>query len=768
MFAPAPATMAAAAPAQQPPAQLELHRLGGSVFLLCWTLEASPFGKPSIALTGGGRRLAAASVSLRLRDGRERLAVAFRSSGDMITATLSEHGPQGDVTASFDPTLVHGAADATAILRELSPPARLALANALVGSWPPLFGLGAIPSYLSFLRQFLLALFPKPGAMQPAAALVEGRWLFETVAPADFGAFRAATRLDAAGLSRLKAPARLGQTDRSGKRELHLVLDEPPARGGGLVILQGERGLVLRALPGRQGAPSLGRWWAGKAASRDGLRNWVVEQLAGLSDQGRLLAIEMQRRVPLAVQHVRRKDDLPAAELDMALCNRAGLLIGGWLRDPDDLLEEVLLHRGQGEPVRMLDRLQRFPVRLPTGEEGETRAATGFAALAPDYASGAPVLQPRCEIRLKSGTTLTLRPAVQPADASTIRARALSSIPPQYLTAQMLETTLAPVLAACQDELRENRSEPEMKDYGRKPARPKVSVVIPLYRVYDFLRVQVAAFAGDPWFVENAELIYVLDSPEHAAEVAHLLGGLYLAYGLPMRLATMRRNGGFSAACNAGARQARGQVLAMVNSDVIPSANGWLGALISKLDGRGRVGAVGPKLVYDDGSLQHAGLFFKRDSKGTWLNHHYFKGMPSTYAPANVERPVPGVTGACFVMPRALYNDLGGFDETYVIGDYEDSDLCLKIRRAGFSIIYAPEVSLYHLERQSISRSTDYTRGAASQHNSWLQTKRWDAQIDALMLAFETSAATEPALAAPVPEEANPIPRFNFGRATAA
>ena len=44
--------------------------------------------------------------------------------------------------------------------------------------------------------------------------------------------------------------------------------------------------------------------------------------------------------------------------------------------------------------------------------------------------------------------------------------------------------------------------------------------------------------------------------------------------------------------------------------------------------------------------------FFKRDSKGTWLNHHYFKGMPGSYAPANVERPVPGVTGACIVMTR--------------------------------------------------------------------------------------------------------------------
>ena len=761
-------SLAPVAAAATPPAQLELHRLGGSVFLLCWTLEASPFGKPSIALAGGGRRLAAASISLGLRDGRERLAIAFRSSGhDSIVATLSDHGPQGDVTASFDPALVHGLADPAEILKELVPQARLTLANALVRAWPPLFSLAAIPNYLSFLRQFLLTLFPKPVAMQPAAALVEGRWLFETTAPADLGTLQTASRLDGAGLTRLDLKSRIGAADRNGKRELHVVLEEPPIRGGGLLILQGERSLIVRALPGRQVAPSLGRWWAGKAASRDGLRNWVVEQLAGLSEQGRLLAVEMQRRVPLAVQHVRRNDDLPAAELDLAVCNRAGLLIGGWLRDPDDLLEEVLLHRGTGEPIAMLSRLQRFPVRLPTGADGETRAAAGFAAFASDYAGGAPVLQPRCEIKLKSGTTLTLRPPVQPADAATIRARALSAIPPQYLTAAMLEETLAPILAACQDELRETRPEPTIRQFGQPPARPKASVVIPLYRVYDFLRVQAAAFAGDPWFAENAELIYVLDSPEHEAEVAHLLGGLHLAYGLPIQLVAMRRNGGFSAACNAGARQARGEALALVNSDVIPSGNGWLPALLARLDPRRRVGAVGPKLLYDDGSLQHAGLYFKRDSKGGWLNHHYFKGMPGSYAPANIERPVPGVTGACIVIARELFGELGGFDESYVIGDYEDSDLCLKIRRAGFGILYAPDVALYHLERQSISKSVDYTRGAASQHNAWLQTRRWDAQIEALMQAFETSA-TEPALHEAAPREPNLVPRFTFRRATAA
>jgi GT2 family glycosyltransferase len=136
--------------------------------------------------------------------------------------------------------------------------------------------------------------------------------------------------------------------------------------------------------------------------------------------------------------------------------------------------------------------------------------------------------------------------------------------------------------------------------------------------------------------------------------------------------------------------------------------------------------------------------------------------MPGNYAPANVERQVPGVTGACMVMPRALFAEVGGFDESYVIGDYEDSDLCLKIRRAGHSIGYVPGVALYHLERQSISKSVDYTRGVASQHNAWLQTSRWDHEITTLM-SDQAAMATE---------RAEPEPTFRtrstFKRATAA
>lgn len=107
--------------------------------------------------------------------------------------------------------------------------------------------------------------------------------------------------------------------------------------------------------------------------------------------------------------------------------------------------------------------------------------------------------------------------------------------------------------------------------------------------------------------------------------------------------------------------------------------------------------------------------------------------MPGNYAPARRARDVPGVTGACLITRKDIFDLVGGYSEDYVIGDYEDSDLCLKIRQLGFQIFYEPDVALYHFERRSIRRSADYMRGLASQYNSWLHTQRWDEEITELM-----------------------------------
>lgn len=275
------------------------------------------------------------------------------------------------------------------------------------------------------------------------------------------------------------------------------------------------------------------------------------------------------------------------------------------------------------------------------------------------------------------------------------------------------------------------RGGPERIEIGRQPARPPVSIVVPLYRNLGFLRFQLAALAEDP-VARSSELILVLDSPEQRAEAEHLLRGLHRLLDRPTVLVTMPRNLGFAAATNAGAREARAPLLLLLNSDVVPDGPGWLAQLAAPFS-RATVAATGPKLLFDDGSIQHAGLFFERDADGLWFNRHYHKGMPRRWPDAAYPRRVPGVTGAALMVRRRLFERLGGICEDYIIGDYEDSDFCLRLREAGGTILYVPQAELFHFERRSIRLHQGYARTHASLYNRLLHHDRWDAAMDALM-----------------------------------
>jgi GT2 family glycosyltransferase len=165
---------------------------------------------------------------------------------------------------------------------------------------------------------------------------------------------------------------------------------------------------------------------------------------------------------------------------------------------------------------------------------------------------------------------------------------------------------------------------------------------------------------------------------------------------------------------------------------VIPIAPGWLRTLMEPFCLK-PVGATGPKLLFEDGSIQHAGLHFERDEDGIWFNRHYHKGMPRHWLDAQQRRDVPGVTGAALAIRRKLFEQIGGVCEDYIIGDYEDSDLCLRVRAAGSSITYVPEAELFHFERRSIGLHAGYTRTHAALYNRLLHHERWDQAITSLM-----------------------------------
>ena len=237
---------------------------------------------------------------------------------------------------------------------------------------------------------------------------------------------------------------------------------------------------------------------------------------------------------------------------------------------------------------------------------------------------------------------------------------------------------------------------------GEAVSQPLISIIIPLYGRTDFVEHQLVEFVCDEWLQEHAEIIYVIDDPALVESFTSQAQALYRLYKIPFTWIWGSSNRGFSGANNLGAKYARAPYLNFLNSDAFPQRPSWLKELVDVLQSNEDIGVVAPRLVFADGSIQHAGMEFqRRDELGIWINHHPFMGMDPALDPYDDLTALPAVTGACMVVRKADFDAVGQWDTGYLIGDFEDSDLCLKLRKASLKVAYLPSVQLTHLERQS-------------------------------------------------------------------
>ncbi len=140
-----------------------------------------------------------------------------------------------------------------------------------------------------------------------------------------------------------------------------------------------------------------------------------------------------------------------------------------------------------------------------------------------------------------------------------------------------------------------------------------------------------------------------------------------------------------------------GELVVFLNNDTIPHAR-WLDALIAAA-GDPTVGIVGAKLLYPDGTIQHAGIAV-RDREGEPWPFHQYLCHPADARHVNRRRDLQMVTGACLLIRRDLARELGGFDEAFWNG-HEDMDLCLRARALGYRVVYEPRAVVTHLESRT-------------------------------------------------------------------
>jgi len=145
-------------------------------------------------------------------------------------------------------------------------------------------------------------------------------------------------------------------------------------------------------------------------------------------------------------------------------------------------------------------------------------------------------------------------------------------------------------------------------------------------------------------------------------------------------------------------RAAETEQIVMMNDDLLPGEAGWLRALVGFAMDEG-VGGVGGRLLYEDGRLQHAGIgpLFGAIAH-VWAGRARSGGSYQDWA--LTQREWSAVTGALFATRRSLMEEVDGFDEQFTL-EYNDIDLCLRLRSLGYRIVCAPEAEMIHAERAS-------------------------------------------------------------------
>ena len=268
---------------------------------------------------------------------------------------------------------------------------------------------------------------------------------------------------------------------------------------------------------------------------------------------------------------------------------------------------------------------------------------------------------------------------------------------------------------AYQQVLKGQSTVPERNASDQKD-QPLVSIIIPTYNKLELTKICLSSIFEN---TAGSFEVIVVDNGSSDGTKAYLKK---LQKTIPaLKTIFNDQNRGFAAANNQAAQKARGKYLVFLNNDTRVFEN-WLAALVQVVEKDPQVGAVGSKLIFPDGTIQHAGVVIveNRQNGDPLLAVHRFYKQPARNPETNQLMFYQALTAASSLVRKDLFDRLNGFDEKFWNG-YEDIDLCFRIQKAGFGLVYQPNSVALHYESQSgPERWSSVKQNIRRLHQKWL------------------------------------------------
>jgi GT2 family glycosyltransferase len=279
----------------------------------------------------------------------------------------------------------------------------------------------------------------------------------------------------------------------------------------------------------------------------------------------------------------------------------------------------------------------------------------------------------------------------------------------RHLIRRGIEASISPTLQGC----RRIR-------YQLPPSLPLVSIIIPTRDALAILRRCVDGVLAKTTYARYEVLVIDNQSRDPAAmaylrEIAAHPAVQVLQFDQPFN---------FSAINNFAAKEARGELLCLLNNDTEVITPDWLDEMVGHLM-QDQIGVVGAKLFYPDGRVQHGGDTVGPGGCANHLHNGIARDDPGYCHRAVVAQDLSAVTAACLLTRRDLYLELGGLDARWLRVAFNDVDYCLRVRAAGWRVVWTPHAELYHHESVSRGKNNTWRKILRSELEVAVMRRRW-------------------------------------------